>query len=107
MQIPKPNHKRRKPKQGQLSKITPSVRVEVLERSEGKCERCGVTTAYSFEVAHLVQASQGGVGNDPKNVVLLCGPSVNSGTCHHFADYSKKGREWRMKKHDELKNYYD
>lgn len=105
--VPKPNHKRRKPKRGNTSKITNKVRDEVSQRSEGKCERCGRTSAYAFEMAHLVQASQGGRGDDPANVVLLCGPSVNTGTCHNFADYTAEGREWRMKKRKELIEYYE
>lgn len=104
--VPKPKHKRRTPKRGQLTRITNKVRQEVLKRSEGKCERCGRSRAYAFEMAHLQQASQLGRGDDPANIVLLCGPSVNSGTCHHFADYTAKGREWRMQKRKELMNYY-
>jgi len=104
--VPKPNHKRRKPKRGQLSKITPKVREEVNHRSGGQCERCGTYQAYAFEHAHLVQASQGGRGDEPWNVALLCGPSVNSGTCHNFADYTKAGREWRLSKRKELMEYY-
>ena len=109
MMIPKinPNHKRRVPKRGQATRITKSVRDEVLKRSEGKCERCGRTRAYAFEMAHLVQASQLGRGDDPANIVLLCGPSVNTGTCHNFADYTAKGREWRMAKRKELIKYYE
>jgi 5-methylcytosine-specific restriction endonuclease McrA len=103
---PKPIHKRRAPKRGNKTKITPKVREEVLRRSEGKCERCGRSRAYAFEMSHLVQASHGGSGSDPANIVLLCGPSVNTGTCHSFADSTREGREWRMKKRDELERYY-
>ncbi|WP_079708590.1 HNH endonuclease [Paraliobacillus ryukyuensis] len=105
--VPKPNYKRRKPKRGNTSKITNKVRDEVIRRSEGKCERCGRTSAYAFEMAHLVQASQGGRGDDPANVSLLCGPSVNTGTCHNFADYTAECREWRMNKRKELIGYYE
>lgn len=107
--IPKinPNHKRRVPKRRNITKITNKVRNEVLRRSEGKCERCSRTVAYSFEMAHLEQASQLGRGDDPANVVLLCGPSVNSKTCHNFADYTAKGREWRKQKRKELVSYYE
>ncbi|WP_419893244.1 HNH endonuclease [Oceanobacillus kimchii] len=105
--VPKPNFKRRKPKQSARTRITNKVREEVLRRSEGKCERCNRTSAYSFEMSHLEQASQLGSGNDPANVVLLCGPSVNTGTCHNFADYTAKGRMWRMQKREELKRYYE
>lgn len=105
--VPKPNFPRRKPKRGGITRITQKARNEVLKRSEGKCERCGRTTAYAFEISHLVQASQGGSGSDPANLVLLCGPSVNSGTCHHFADYTAEGRKWRMNKRKELVSYYE
>lgn len=104
---PKPSFKRLKPKRGQKSRITQSVRNEVRERSNGCCERCGRSRAYAFEMAHLVQASQGGRGDDPANIVLLCGPSTNSNTCHNFADYTAKGREWRMKKREELIKKYN
>ncbi len=104
---PKPNFKRKSPKRSAITKITEKVRREVLERSEGKCERCGRTSAYAFEMSHLIQASQGGSGSDPANVVLLCGPSVNTGTCHNFADYTAAGKEWRMKKRKELIDYYE
>ncbi|MET3700155.1 hypothetical protein SAMN05877753_12211 [Bacillus oleivorans] len=104
--VPKPRHKRRVPKRGNLTKITQKVRKEVLRRSGGKCERCGKSQAYSFEMAHLKQASQGGSGSEPWNVALLCGPSVNSDTCHHFADYTAEGREWRKTKRAELERLY-
>lgn len=104
---PKPKHKRRVPKQRNRTRITQKAREEVLRRSEGRCERCGRTSAYAFEMAHLVQASSGGRGDDKTNVVLLCGPSTNTGTCHNFADYTSEGREWRMEKKAELERYYE
>ena len=108
MMFPKknPNHRRRVPKRSSITRITKEVREEVLERSEGKCERCGRSRAYAFEMAHLVNASQGGRGDDPANVVLLCGPSVNTGTCHNFADYTAEGREWKLNKRKELRAHY-
>lgn len=102
--VPKPT---RKPKSNRHTKITQKAREEVYRRANKKCERCGMTNPYCFEVAHLVQASQGGRGDDPSNLALLCGPSVNTGTCHNFADYTTKGREWRMSKRKELINYYE
>jgi 5-methylcytosine-specific restriction endonuclease McrA len=107
--VPKinPNHKRRKPKIKDITRITNKARQEVLRRSEGKCERCGRSRSYAFEVSHLRQASKIGSGSDPANLVLLCGPSVNTGTCHWFADSTAEGREWRMQKHEELKRYYE
>jgi len=108
MMFPKinPNHKRRKPLRRNVTRITKEVSDEVMRRSEGKCERCGRSRAYAFERAHLIQASSGGSGSDKTNIVLLCGPSTNTGTCHNFADYTAKGREWRMQKRKELIEYY-
>lgn len=108
MMFPKvnPNHKRRIPKRRNITRITKEVRKEVLERSKGNCERCGRSRSYAFEMAHLISASDLGSGSDPANVVLLCGPSVNTGTCHNFADYTAKGRKWRMQKRKELIEYY-
>jgi|SRR5690625_1974333 len=102
--VPKPAKRKRKPN---VSIITNKARQEIYRRAAGKCERCGMTNPYCFEVAHLVQASQNGRGDDPANLALLCGPSVNSGTCHNFADYTADGREWRMQKRNELMNYYE
>jgi len=105
---PKPKFRRLKPTRGQRTRITPKARQEVYRRAGGRiCERCGRTQAYSFEVAHLKQASSGGSGSDPANLALLCGPSVNSNTCHHWADSTREGREWRMQKRKELKEYYE
>lgn len=101
--VPKPAKRKRKPNK---SIITNKARQEVYRRADGKCERCGRTRAYAFEVAHLIQASQGGRGDDPANLALLCGPSTNTGTCHNFADYTASGREWRFQKQKELKERY-
>ncbi|GGJ86194.1 hypothetical protein GCM10007063_05880 [Lentibacillus kapialis] len=108
MQVPKinPNHRRRKPKQSDVTRITQKARKEVLYRSEGKCECCGRMSAYAFEVAHLKGAGQYGPGYDPSNLVLVCGPSVNSNTCHHWLDSTAEGRNWRMKKRKELMELY-
>lgn len=104
--VPKPKFKRRKPKRGSQTRITPKVREEVLRRSSGCCERCGKHSSWGMEMAHLQSAAQGGSGGEEWNVVLLCGPSTDSKTCHHFADHSKAGREWRIKKRKQLEKYY-
>lgn len=98
---------RNKPKRGNLTKITQKVRREVEERSEGKCERCGRINAYCFEMAHLQNASQLGSGSEPWNVALLCGPKVNTGTCHNIADETKEGKEWKQAYREKLKKLYE
>lgn len=109
--VSKQKHDRIKQKLGNKTKITQKVRDEVLRRASERygypvCERCGRSRAYTFEMAHLIRASQGGRGDEPWNIAYLCGPSVNSGTCHNFVDYTAEGREWRMKKREELIEYY-
>ena len=105
--VPKPNHKRRVPKRRNVTRITQKARNEVYERvGMRRCECCQRTNAYAFEVAHLEQASQGGRGDDPANLALLCGPSVNSDTCHYWIDSTREGRKWAMKKRKELTEYY-
>src|SRR5690625_3271663 len=107
MLYPKPNHKRRLTKRGTRTRITQKARNEVYDRVGYRhCERCKRSQAYAFEVAHLQQASQLGSGDDPANLVLLCGPSVNSGTCHWWIDSTKEGRAWAMEKRKELQEYY-
>jgi hypothetical protein len=107
--IPKPQHKRRRRKRGQLSKITERVSKEVMRRSNECCERCGVNRngAYALERAHLINASQLGSGREPWNVALLCGPKVNTGTCHQWADETREGREWKQRKRKELLQQYN
>lgn len=102
--VPKPPKRKRKPNK---SIITNNARQEVYRRADGKCEWCGITNPYCFEVAHLIQASQGGRGDESFNLALLCGPSVNTGTCHNKADYTAKGREWRLSKRKELMKLYE
>ena len=98
--------KRIKPKQADLTRITNKARQEVYRRSEGLCERCGRHSNWGMQVAHLHSAGQLGSGSQPWNLVLLCGPSTDSDTCHYFADSTKKGREWRQTKRKELIKYY-
>lgn len=95
-----------KQKQGNRTRITQKVRREVERRSEGKCERCGRTSAYAFEMAHLQSAGQQGSGSEPWNIALLCGPKVNTGTCHQWADETRQGREWRKQMRIMLEQYY-
>lgn len=103
----KPTHKRNKPKRRNVTRITKKVSDEVIRRSGGKCERCGKSQAYAFERAHLVNASQLGSGKEPWNIALLCGPKVNSGTCHHWADSTSEGREWKMEFRESLRKLYE
>lgn len=94
--VPKPSHKRNKPTAKQRGAISSSVRQQVNIRSRDRCERCGkhISNVWTLEQAHIKRrwAMEGKcTAND---LVRLCGPSSNSSTCHHFADYTRAGREW-------------
>jgi hypothetical protein len=114
--VPKPNHKRNKPKRGSLTRITQAVRDEVNRRSMEMmgtdvpvCEKCGY--ARDLTKAHLISAAQGGSGSDPANIVNLCGSHGigghdGKGGCHDRADNSLAGRVWKEVMRCKLLDYY-
>lgn len=90
--VPKPKHKRNKPTAKQRGAISSEVYQAALERSGGRCERCGSTEG--LQCAHLVRRWKIEGRTTVNDVAMLCGPSVNSGTCHHYVDYTAEGKEW-------------
>lgn len=88
-------HRRRVKKQRERTRIPPSVAEFIWERDQGCCVRCGkhYTQVWTMEIAHIIPRSSLGEGV-PQNLALLCGPSVNTGTCHNIVDYTRSGREW-------------
>jgi hypothetical protein len=113
---PKPQHKRAKPKRGDSTKITNAVREEVNRRSMERmgtdvpvCERCGYFK--DLTKAHLSNASQGGSGGVPWNIIQLCGSHGigghnGKGGCHDWADNTLEGREWKEQQLTRLTIYY-
>lgn len=99
---PKPKHKRSKPTAKQRGRITEQVYNEAVERSGGRCEACGwYEGSYSkdnrqwgLECAHLIRRRNVEIETTETEVAMLCGPSVNTGTCHNKVDYTRAGREW-------------
>lgn len=99
--VPKPSYKRFKPTAKQRGNISPSVSQKVHERAGGRCERCGWALGtfdptgkrMGLQRAHLVRRWKLERTTE-HDIALLCGPSVNSGTCHHWIDYTAEGREW-------------
>lgn len=103
----KPKYKRFKPKAKDRGRVTPATYQQVIERDNYHCQRCGRTAGtldthgipITLELAHIISKAQGGTG-EADNLLTLCGPSVNSGTCHSWVDYTAEGREW-LRKHKE------
>ncbi|GGJ11189.1 hypothetical protein GCM10008022_20430 [Paenibacillus hunanensis] len=89
--VPKPVHKRVKKTAKQRGQIMAEVYADALDRSQGYCERCG--SPQWLECAHLVRRWK--LDETTVNdVAMLCGPSVNTGTCHNWVDYTAEGRKW-------------
>lgn len=84
--------KRNKPTAKQRGAISKEVYAAALERSGGCCERCG--SPEGLQCAHLVRRWQIEGRTTMNDVAMLCGPSVNTGTCHNFVDYTAAGKEW-------------
>jgi hypothetical protein len=101
--VPKPQHKRVKPTAKQRGNIKPSVRSKAKERANGHCEMCGVheSQIWGLQCAHLVRRWK--LAETTENdVAMLCGPSVNTGTCHNKVDYTTEGRKWALQYHMKL-----
>lgn len=97
--VPKPNHRRRKLTTKMRGRISKEVYAEAWERSGGMCERC--KRGEYLECAHLIRRWK--LDETTVNdVAMLCGPSVNTGTCHNWIDYTRKGREWAESYRNEL-----
>lgn len=99
--VPKPSYKRYKASAAKRGAISTKVRQRVHRRSEGRCEWCGWSPGtydstgrrMGLQVAHLVRRWK--LPETTENDCAdLCGPSVNSGTCHWKVDYTQEGREW-------------
>lgn len=107
------HHDRHKPKWKEHGRVIQDVASHVWYRDGGRCQRCGAMQGeldrFGFpkrlEIAHLHNRSQMGSG-EPDNLTLLCGPVVNSDSCHHWADSTAEGRRWKEKRRAELMKYY-
>lgn len=104
--VPKPKFKRIKKTARQRGEVTKAIYNEAWMRSGGRCERCGKGEyeVWTLDAAHVERrwrSSQDGIG--PEDILILCGPSVQSGTCHHWADYNREGREWLLHKREEVR----
>jgi len=110
-EVPKPSYKRRKPTQGQRGAIPSKAREIALIRSGGRCERCGwVNGSYDptgrrmgLQAAHLIRRRNIEKRTEAYDIAYLCGPSVNTHTCHWWVDHTQEGREWAKAFREQLK----
>ncbi|WP_025850923.1 hypothetical protein [Paenibacillus ehimensis] len=107
---PKPQHGRSKKTAKERGRITKVVYDEAAARSQGRCEWCGWAAGsfdptgrrWGLEAAHLIRR-RNCIETTAQDIAMLCGPSVNSGTCHNKVDYTKSGREWAASYRKQLK----
>jgi hypothetical protein len=100
---PKIKNNRKSPRLRDRGRVRHEVYQEAYERAGGRCERCGwVDGSYDpsgqkwrLEAAHVVRRRHLNE-TTADDLIMLCGPSTNSGTCHHFADYTRSGRGWML-----------
>ncbi|MGX4584025.1 hypothetical protein [Paenibacillus chitinolyticus] len=97
------SRKRVKKTAKQRGDISPSVDREVKERANDCCEWCGAhkSQVWGLQRAHLVRRWKLDE-TTACDIALLCGPSVNTGTCHWKVDYTKTGREWAARFRERL-----
>lgn len=98
--VPKPKHKRQKKTAKQRGAISSTVYKLAHDRSGGVCERCG--RGGYLECAHLIRRWKIETETTVHDVAMLCGPAVNTGTCHNWIDYTQEGREWALAFRDRL-----
>lgn len=97
------NHNRNAPRLRDRGRVRPEVYNAAYERAGGRCERCGYKDGtidpsgqkWGLEAAHAVRRRHL-EETTVDDIIMLCGPSVNTGTCHNFADYSREGRNWMI-----------
>jgi hypothetical protein len=74
-----------KPSARQRGAISPKVRKQLRERSNGQCERCGGVAAHA---AHIKRRWKHEVPPTVEDLLHLCI------TCHAWADQTRDGRDW-------------
>lgn len=107
--VPKPQYKRMKKTAKQRGYIPLKASEKAKERAKGRCEWCGWSPGnydpterkMGLQRAHLVRRwkCESVTEND---IAILCGPSVNSDTCHWKVDYTESGRKWAEQYREKL-----
>lgn len=100
---PKLNHKRNKPRLRDRGRVSPEVYKQAYEAAGGRCERCGWKDGsydpsgirWRLDFAHAVRRRhlEETTADDG---IMLCAPQTQTGTCHHWADHTREGRNWMI-----------
>jgi hypothetical protein len=84
---PKPSHKRNKPTAKQRGSVSPSVRLQLAARSNGRCECCG-RGGIALQAAHTIRRWKVESRTTVNELAHLCVE------CHVWADTTGTGRVW-------------
>lgn len=103
------HNKRVKLTQKQKGDISNAVRKIVNDRSAEtgypRCEGChkNKSACWTLENAHV--EGRGSIPNKTTeyDLLRLCGPSTQSGTCHHYVESTKQGKQYMLDQRDRLR----
>lgn len=97
---PKPDYKRSKKTRKERGRISKEVYQKAYEYSGGRCVHCDWIDGsildkrkWGLQAAHLIKRNDL-LETTEHDIAMLCGPSVNTGTCHWWVDSTEEGREW-------------
>jgi hypothetical protein len=102
--------KRVKPTQKQMGAISAKVRMTVNNRSAEtgypRCEGChkNKSACWTLENAHVEGRRSISHKTTEYDLLRLCGPSTDSGTCHHFVESTKQGKQYMKDQRDRLRD---
>lgn len=103
--VPKPSHNRSdKLTQKQMGAIRNKYRKKVNARSDDLCEGCGKhkLSCWTLENAHIDGRGVIDHMTTDLDLLRLCGPSTQSGTCHHWVTVTRMGRNYMQDQRERL-----
>lgn len=104
------NHKRNKPRLRDRGRVSPEVYAQAYEAAGGRCERCRwkdgtidpIGIRWRLEAAHGVRRRHL-EETTADDIIFLCGPQTQTGTCHNWVDHTREGREWMIEHMEQRK----
>ena len=96
---------RMKHTQKQLGMIRNKYRKKVNHRSQDYCEGCQrhKLSCMTLENAHIDGRGTIDHLTTDHDLLRLCGPSTESGTCHHWVHSSEDGKAWMVEQQKRLR----
>lgn len=102
-------NKRTKLTQRQMGDISNAVRKRVNDRSAEtgypRCEGChkNKLACWTLENAHVEGRRHISHKTTDHDLLRLCGPSTDTGTCHHYVESNREGKQYMLDQRDRLR----